>query len=202
MLIDFSPVNGGQLTMLEFSEGFTLDDLRAAASAYIDAIFDIIADADDAQIAFIPDDPEADDPYAVEGEERIGWSLGHLIAHVTASTEEGVTFASLLARGIQPPDENLRLRDETPWRAITTRAGAVQRLEESRRLRLAYLDTWPDHPHLDLCRRMRPDVVERHGQWNAPASVLVGLWHEHAHLDQMRKVLQQARDATASTAHG
>ena len=74
-----------------------------------------------------------------------------MIAHVTASSEEGAAFSSLTARGI-PASE--RPRYETPWRDITTVEQVIQRLEESRRMRHAYLDTWPDNPHLDVYREI------------------------------------------------
>ncbi len=199
MVIDFTPVRNKELTLLEMAEQVTLDDLHAAADFYVDAIQAIIKDASDAQIAYVPIDEAADDPYAVSGEETIGWSLGHLVAHTTASTEEGVAFASLLARGIRLEDEDQRLRYETPWRAIDTKAKALQRLEESRRLRRAYLDTWPDTPRLDVARKMRPAFSETFGPINAPASVLFGLWHEDNHLDQFRAVLRQAQEAVAAT---
>lgn len=163
MLIDFTALRNQTLTVRELSARFTLDDLRAAADAYVDAIQDIIKDTSDAQIAYVPVDSRANDPYAVPGEETIGWSLGHLVAHTTASTEEGAAFASLLACGIQLNDEEQRLRYETPWQEIDTKARALQRLEESRRMRRAYFDTWPDRPHLDVYRKMRPRFTERFG---------------------------------------
>ena len=194
MLIDFSPVRNQEVKYREFSKQFTIEDLKTVTNSYIDTILDIIKDATDAQIAYVPDDAEADDPYAVEGEENIGWSLGHLVAHVTASSEEGAAFSSTLARGVDYTG-GPRPRYETPWREVDTKAKAVQRLEESRRIRLAYLDTWPDEPHLDNYRTISPRFIEKYGELNAVASFLFGLSHEDGHLEQIRSVMKQAQEA-------
>jgi hypothetical protein len=196
VLIDFSPVNRGEIKMLEFARQFTLADLRAATNASIDTILNIIQDMSDEQMTFLPHDPEANDPYAVSGEEHIGWSLAHLVVHVTASSEENAAFSSLLARGIAYPREP-RLRYETNWHTVTTKAQCVQRLEESRRIRLAYLDTWPDEPFLDVYRQQSEQAIEKHGYMNAPATFLNGLKHEWGHFDQFREVARQARAAAS-----
>ncbi len=194
MLIDFSPIEGGDVKMLEFSKQFSVADLKAATNASIDTILDIIRDMSDAQMIFLPVDPDANDPHAVPGEEKIGWSLAHLVVHVTASSEEGAAFSSILARGIPYPKEP-RLRYETNWHTVTTQAQAIQRLEESRRIRLAYLDTWPDEPHLDVYRESSERSIEKFGHMNAPASFLSSLKHEWGHLEQFREVRRQAVEA-------
>ena len=53
----------------------------------LDAIRAFVMPATDQEAIYVPHDPDAHDPYAVEGEERIGWSLAHLVVHVTASSE-------------------------------------------------------------------------------------------------------------------
>ncbi len=194
MRIDFSPLNDEEMTIAEFARRFTIDDLRAATHASIDALLEIIGGADDAQIAYVPHDPEADDPFAPEEDRTIGWSLSHLVLHVTASSEEGAAFSSLLARGI-PIGE--RLRYEPDWRTYTTREQVLQRLEESRRMRLTYLDTWPDEPHLYVCRQF-PEDSRWYGQLNATGSFLLGLKHEVGHYDQLRQVAVQAHNAVGA----
>jgi hypothetical protein len=194
VLIDFSPVDRHEVQMLEFSKAYSVADLKAATHASIDFMLDIIKDMSDAQMTFLPYDPAADDPHAVEGEEKIGWSLAHLVVHVTASAEEGAAFSSILARGIPYPKEP-RLRYETNWHTVTTKAQAVQRLEESRRMRLAYLDTWPDAPHLDVYRESSERSIEKFGYINGTASFLSSLKHEWGHYDQFREVARQAREA-------
>jgi hypothetical protein len=188
-MIDFSPIDDQTVKYIEFAEKLSIDDLRQAANESIDYLLSLIANLDDDDLTFDPVDPEANDPYAVEGEENIGWSVAHLIAHVTATAEEGAAFSSLLARGI-PASE--RPRYETPWRDITTQAQCVQRLEESRRMRLAYLDTWPNQPHLDIYRQVSERFVAKFGEMNAPASYLFSLKHEYGHYDQINEVIKQA----------
>lgn len=199
MLIDFTPLTNKELTLLEFAGQFTAADLRVGVHASVDHLLALVNGATDAQIAFSPDDPDANDPYAVAGEETIGWTLGHLIAHVTASSEEGAAYGSLLARGVAPADKTLRLRYETPWREMATRAQCIQRLEESRRIRLAYLDTWPDTPHLDTYRNLSERYREAFGPMNAPAAHLFGQWHEDQHFAQMQEALRQAQAALPDT---
>ena len=190
MIIDFKPVKDGDMKMLEYSQQFTVDDLRNATNESVDYLLDLIKDMTDADIVFDPVDEGADDPHAVAGEEEIGWGIGHLVAHVTASCEEWAGYSSLLARGVPYPADP-RLRYETPWRDIDTKAKAVQRLEESRRIRLAYLDTWPDEPHLETKRELSPRFIERVGEMNAAACFLFGFRHEINHYEQFVEVKRQ-----------
>lgn len=196
-MIDFSPIRDGQLSCLEYAqqENITAADLKTYSDESVDFLLSLTEGLTDADIVFQPEDPEAHDPFAVEGEESIGWSFGHLIAHVTASSEEGAAFSSLLARGIAAAE---RPRYETPWRGITTAAQVQQRLEESRRMRKAYLQTWPDVPFLDVYRVMSERFIERFGNMNAPAVFLFGLWHEVGHYDQIKDARQQALTARAA----
>lgn len=189
MHIDFAPVHKREINYEQFATQYSLDDLRVATNESIDALLSLLADLTDADVTFDPIDPNANDPYAVKGEEEIGWSIAHLIAHVTSSSEEGAAFSSMLARGY-PLKE--RPRYETPWRDIITRAQCMQRLEESRRMRLAYLNTWPDEPFLDVFRPMSERFEARFGRMNAVGAFLFGLSHEVGHYDQIRDVRKQA----------
>jgi hypothetical protein len=195
-MIDFSPVRNKEKKYIELwrENGITRDDLRQATHESIDFLLNLIADLDDADLVFDPIDPDADDPNAVEGEEKIGWSIAHLIAHVTASSEEGAANSSLLARGV--PEVKDRPRYETPWREIISKAQAVQRLEESRRMRLAYLETWPDNPHYSNYRIPKSERSrELNGDMNAPACFMSGLSHEIGHYEQFKEVKRQALEA-------
>ncbi len=196
VLIDFSPVDAWQITLYDFAQRFSVNDLRSATNASIDAILAFIGDADDAQVTFIPDDPNADDPFAPPEERYLGWSLAHLVMHVTASSEEGAAYSAILARGIAYPREP-RLRRETDWHTVTTRAQVIQRLEESRRMRLAALDMWPQVPHLDVFREVSERYLERNGKSNAKAAFLYGLKHEHGHHAQIRETAHKACEALA-----
>jgi hypothetical protein len=199
IMIDFSPVKNGQMTMLEFSKALTVADLQRATNESINFMLALIADLADADLTFDPVDPEANDQYAVAGEEHIGWSLAHLIVHVTASAEENAAYGSILARGVPYPAEP-RLRYETHWRSVTTKAQCIQRLEESRRMRLGYLAVFPDHPFLDIKRQMSEKYLERNGEVNAFVAFLNGLRHESGHYDQMKEVKRQALAARVARA--
>lgn len=192
-MINFKPFENKEKSYLEIwqDDQLTIQDLRDATNESIDMILGFIADLDDAGICHEPHDPDAHDEHASEGEERIGWNVGHLIAHVTSSSEEGAAFSSLLARGVEGSEN--RPRYETPWRDIDSKEKAIQRLEESRRMRLAYLDTWPDQPHYD---NYRTGISERFtayfGKLNAPAAFMMGLGHEVGHYAQIQDAVQQA----------
>jgi hypothetical protein len=189
MRIDFSPVDRGEKKLADIAGSLSIADLRAATNESIDRLHAYLDDLTDADVIFDPVDPLANDPYAKPGEEHIGWNLAHLIVHVTASSEEGATIAAILARGI--PFEG-RLRYETPWETVRTVAQCQQRLEESRRIRLASLDVFPDRPFLDVYRVVSERFTARHGQMNAIASFLFGLHHEVGHYAQFADVRAQA----------
>ncbi len=196
-MLDVKAIFEGDNKVIDVAKDYSREDLRRESDESIDFLLDLLSDLDDADIVFNPKDPDADDPFAVEGQEHIGWNMGHLIAHVTASTEEGAAFSSILARGVEIGG---RLRYETPWREMTTKAICVQRLEESRRIRNAYLDTWPDEPHLDALREMSERFEARFGKMNAPAAFLFGLAHEVGHYDQIKDVKEQALAAKQAQA--
>lgn len=198
--VDFSPVWNKEKKYIDLwrDNQLSVDDLRKATNASVDWMLALIADLDDADVTFDPIDPEAHDPEAVAGEENIGWSLAHLIAHVTASSEEDAAFSSLLARGVEGVEH--RPRYETPWRDLTTQAQVVERLEESRRIRLAYLDTWPNRPYYENRRVPKSERFQEYfGDLNAPASFLKGLAHEVGHYAQMQEVKRQALEAKKVT---
>jgi hypothetical protein len=195
-MIDFSGVDNKTQKVYDIAPNYTVDDLRRASNESIDFMLDILRDLTDADVTFDPVDPLADDPYAKEGEEKIGWNLAHLVVHVTATSEEWAAYSPILARGIAYPSEP-RLRYETEWQTVTTHSQCVQRLEESRRMRLAALDMWPDTPNLDVKRELSPRFAEYAGPINAPAAFLFGLYHEHQHRGQFEDVRQQALAARA-----
>ncbi|MYE28008.1 MAG: DinB family protein [Chloroflexi bacterium] len=196
-MIDFSPMRDGEVTYLEYAAraDISAEDLKTLSDESVDFLLGLLDGLADADIVFDPEDPDADDPFAVEGEEEIGWNFGHLIAHVTASSEEGAALSSLLARGVPAAE---RPRYETPWRDIKTVAQVRQRLEESRRMRNAYLETWPDAPLLDVCRVVSERFTAKFGEMNAPAAFLFGLSHEVGHYEQIEEVKRQAQAARAA----
>ncbi len=191
-MLDLTPVFNKEKKYIDlWNDGMTIADLRTATNESVDYILSLISDLDDAGIAYEPVDEKANDPHAVAGEEEIGWTVGHLVAHVTASSEEGAAFSSLLARGVEGVEH--RPRYETPWRDLNTKSHAIQRLEESRRMRLAMLDTWPDNPHFDTVRAGLSERAEAYyGKYNAPTAFLSGLGHEIGHYEQIKDAVAQA----------
>ena len=186
-LFDFAAYRSGAKKYADLE--LTQADLRRYTNASIDHIQEIIAGATDFDVTFVPEDPLAKD--IVTGD-TLPWTLGHVIVHTTASAEEGAALALNLARGV--PIEG-RSRYETYWETVTTIAQVDGRLEESRRMRLAMLDAWPNPPHLEVTYEHR-----RLGMMNAFVRFMYGLQHESSHYDQLREILRQAKAAYRQTA--
>ena len=186
-MIDLTYLTERKVTFAKLVAGLTLDDLRDLTNQMIDRQFELIAGCDDAAVVFVPDDPEADDPYAADpADVKLAWTLGHVIVHVTATSEETAFLAAELARGVVREG---RSRYETPWESVTTIAQCCQRLEESRRMRLATLEVWPTAPHLDVTipYRRLPEPV------NAIGRFVMGLLHDVDHLEQIEAIVWQTR---------
>jgi hypothetical protein len=191
MRIDFTPLATKTVTPVEFAAQFGLTELRDAVNEYLDWLRTLVQEFNDEQLTFEPVDKTADDPFATSADEaHIAWTLAHLVLHVTASLEEGAAFSSLLARGVPIGG---RLRYEPEWRSTTTQQQVLQRIDESRRMVLAYLDTWPDQPHLDVYRIYDPNSKLATVKTNAPAALLGGLRHFDSHIDQFEDVAGQIR---------
>jgi hypothetical protein len=190
-MLDFAPVRSKQVTMLEFVKDLSRDDLRRLTEEMVGAMLAAIEDCTDFDVTFTPVDPAAKDAAATsEADVALAWTLGHVIVHTTASAEEAAFLAAELARGV--PNHG-RSRYEAPWQAVTTSAQCRQRLEESRRMRLATLDVWPDEPHLDNTY----EIWEKGPVVNAVARFAFGLRHDDDHLGQIREIVRQARAARA-----
>lgn len=170
------------------ADTITLDDLWRLTNELIDEVKRMLRHCVDADVTFVPVDPLAYDAVAAsEGETALAWTLGHIIVHMTASSEESAALAAELARGVP---YHGRSRSEVPWMTVTTVAQCRARLEESRRMRLASLSLWPDAPHLENTYSPREGAQEI----GPIARFLSGLRHDASHLDQLRDVIQQARN--------
>ena len=171
----------GRVALADLARGVD----RSALAPLLDEVFDAmdadLAGATDAEVGFVPADPEATDSAGGRG-----WTAGHVVAHVTAGLEESSATASTLARGIEVPG---RLRYEVPWETLASAEAVRDRLSESRRICRAFLDTWPDEPHLETTYAPIPPL----GPLTAPASLLLGLMHARGHLPQLSEALRQAR---------
>lgn len=188
-MLDFAPIKLGERTMNEFAAGLTTADLRRATEESVAALEALLDGLDDADVVFVPDDPDANDEAAADPADRaLAWTLGHVIVHATASGEEYAAVATELARGV--PFHG-RPRYETPWQAVATLARCRQRLAESRRIRLASLGMWPDQPHLD-----NGYVAWDTSGWvNAKGIFTWGLAHDDDHRRQLEKIIAQATAA-------
>ena len=192
-MLDFASVRQKEMTWADLTAGLTVDDLRDLTNEMVDTMLELIADCTDEYVTFVPDDPTAHDTYAVNQDEvSMPWTLGHVIVHTTASAEESAALAAELARGVglQPR----RSRSERPWRIVTTIAQCRHRLEESRRMRLASLEMWPDEPYLDNFYQAREGGVEL----TAVIRFVLGLSHDDNHLGQIQEIVRQAQAALES----
>ncbi len=192
-MLDFKAVRDKRITLAELVASLTPDDLCNETNEMINAVLGLIAGCTDADVTFVPVDPQADDRFAAtEDQVKLAWTLGHVIVHTTASAEEAAFLAAELARGVQPAQRG-RSRSELPWQAVTTIAQCRRRLEESRRMRLASLDLWPDEPHLDNICEAWPTGP----QVNAIGRFALGLAHDSDHTGQIAEIVRQAWSARA-----
>ncbi len=192
-MIDFTPIREEELTIADLAVGLDAADLRDLTNEMLDTMSDLISESVDADVVFVPEDPDAHDTYAASDEEvGLSWTLGHVIVHTTASAEESAFLAAELARGVAR--RGGRSRSERPWESITTIEQCRRRLEESRRMRLASLDIWPDEPYLEN------SYMRKRGLYiNAAAQFLFGLLHDDSHLGQIANIARAARQARTLT---
>ena len=191
-MLDFNPVREKRLSLGDLASGMTRANMRGLTNEMIDAQLKLIEACTDADVTFVPTDPLADDPFAATPEEvSLAWTLGHVIVHVTASSEEAGSIAQELARGVE---FHGRSRYETAWQTVTTIEQCRQRLEESRRIRLASLEMWPNQPHLDIEYQSRPESP----RMNAASRYLYGLMHDDDHLEQIANIIKQAQGNRAA----
>lgn len=188
-MLNFALLRDKKATMAELTDGLTAVDLAALTDEMIDAILDLIEGCTDEDVVFVPVDPNAHDAAAADNKDvDLAWTLGHVIVHVTASSEEAAAMAAEMARGVE---RSGRSRWETPWETVTTMEQVYQRLEESRRMRLASLGMWPDEPHLEVVR----DYSWMPGSINAVGRFAMGLNHDSDHLGQIAEIVRQAKAA-------
>jgi len=185
-MLDFDRVKNKEITLAELVADLTVQEMHDLTDEMIDTMAQLIEGCTDADVVFQPSDPKANDTFATNPDEvGIAWTLGHLIVHCTASSEEAAFLAAEMARGVE---HHGRSRYETPWENVTTIAQCRQRLEESRKMRHACLDIWPAEPNLTLTYQAwssRPPI-------NAVERFVSGLSHDNSHLEQIAEVVAQA----------
>jgi len=189
MAIDFTAVREGHTSYQDATRDLTPADVRPLTEQIFDAVAGIVAGATDADVVFQPVDPAAHDANAAPGTDAdSGWTLGHVIVHLTAGLEETAALGVTLARGVEVEG---RSRYETSWETIKTARQVHDRLTESRRMCLAFRDAWPDRPHLDVTRVAIPQF----GPLDAVRQATMGIFHADSHLDQLRDIMGQAHVA-------
>lgn len=200
---DFAALYEGRMTFAELVKDVNYSDVRLHLNELFSSIQSIVDDVTDADVTFLPQDPETQE------ENGLGWPLSHVLVHTTATLEETAALAAMLARGVAV-GELLRyetlweskgglswyqtyvegcLRYETPWESIQTATQFHAHLKEGQRMCNAFLDAWPDVPHLDVTFTRVPLF----GSVNAIAHFMTGIFHAQMHLDQLRTTLQQAK---------
>jgi len=185
-LIDFGPVFRREASIQDLAADLRAEDLRGLTNQMCDLQLAALEEATDADVVMVPDDPDAKDTFASRPEDvGLSWTLGHVVVHTTASAEESAALALVLARGL--PVEG-RSRYEVPWEEARTVQFLRGRIEESRRMRLAMLEAWPDEAHLDNFYA----PYEGRPPMNALGRFLSGLAHDQSHLEQMDKIMGQA----------
>lgn len=186
-MLDFAALAEKRITYEELTADLTPAELADLTNEMVDAMQAEIEDATDADVVFVPHDPNADDPFAAtQAEKDISWTLGHVVVHTTASAEEAAFLAAEMARGVE---NHGRSRAEVAWEGVTTIAQCRQRLEESRRMRLASLALWPDQPDLGNAYHPWPGAP----RMNAIGRFVSGLAHDWDHLGQLRQIMDQVR---------
>jgi DinB superfamily len=191
-VIDFEPMRRREKSLQDLAEGLTREDLSRLTQEMCARELALIEDAKDEDVAFVPDDPEANDTFASQAEDvGLSWTLGHVVVHATASSEESAALALVLARGL-PVDG--RSRYEVPWQEATTVEFLRNRIQESMRMRLSMLAAWPDQPQLENFYA----PYEGRPPMNAMGRFLGGLAHDDSHLEQIRKIMVQARQRRAA----
>jgi hypothetical protein len=190
-MLDFTLLSKERITLKQLveRENISPNDLQTLTNEMIDRMFALIAECTDSDVTFVPSDPNANDTYAINPDEvDLAWTLGHVIVHTTASSEESAFLAAEIARGVEA--RGGRARYEVPWQNVTTIQQCRERLEESRRMRLASLELWPQPPHVENTYEPRAGITN-----NCISRFVAGLSHDDSHLGQIEKIVKQAQDA-------
>jgi hypothetical protein len=192
-MLNFQALHNKEVGIAQFLADLSLtrDDLRNETNEMIDHMLDLISTCADADVTFTPNDPQKHDQYATNPDEAdMAWNLAHVIVHTTASSEESAALAAEMARGVA---HHGRSRAEVPWEQVTTIAACRARLEESRRMRLASLEMWPDEPQMDTEYEAWPKgpMIKTLGRF------VFGLIHDDDHQGQIKEIVRQARSARA-----
>ena len=88
-MLDFTPVRHKDVTMNQFAAHLSVEDLHRITEESVARFEALVLDLTDTDVVFVPDDPNARDVYAADAaDQQLSWTLGHVIAHTTASAED------------------------------------------------------------------------------------------------------------------
>lgn len=187
MQFDFADVMADKRQMADLAEGVDHDALVAIVDGMFDKLDRVVGEASDADVVFVPRDAAQENPA------EPGWTLAHVVVHVTAGLEEAAALGATQARGVEVTG---RSRYETPWEELTSADRVRARLAESRRICRAFLAAWPDAPHLEIV----DTPVPHFGPLNAVARQLLGVMHASMHEAQIEEIVRQARGEASAVA--
>src|SRR5262252_1647251 len=101
-MLDFTPVLEYRVRMHDFSQQLTIPQLRSLTEESVAATLQALEGCTDAEVVFVPDDPDARDTYAANpADANLAWTLGHVVVHACASAEEYAFVGAELARGVE-----------------------------------------------------------------------------------------------------
>jgi hypothetical protein len=178
MNLNLEALRTGQMSFADIVRDIRHTDLYTVTDELFDGLEATLNKATDAAVLFVPRDIAATD------QSEQGWTVSHIVAHLTATLEESAAVAAMFARGVK---FEARLRYETPWESLSTQQMVLARLHESHRMCRAFLDAWPDEPHLDITVTMIP----RFGPMDAVGMYVLGLAHAQGHIEQLRETVHQ-----------
>jgi hypothetical protein len=178
MNINLEAVLRGQMSYADLVRTIRHADLYTMTDELFDELESILVKATDGAVLFVPRDSAATD------QSEQGWTVSHVVAHLTATIEESAAVAAMFARGVQ---FEARLRYETPWENLSTQQMVLARLHESHRMCRAFLDAWPDEPHFDVTATRIPLF----GPMDAVGMYVLGFVHGQGHIEQLRETIQQ-----------
>ena len=186
-MLEFQALRNKEISLEDFVVDLKKEDLTNLTNEMVDTILKLIHGCKDADVVFVPDDPDAYDPFAEDEEDiDLAWTLGHVIVHINASMEESAVLAAELARGVE---FHGRSRYEVPWQSVKTLDECLELIEESRRICLASLDMWPNSPHLDNTYQSRAEGPKI----NAVGRYVYGFMHTDSHLEQIEEIVHQSK---------
>ncbi len=180
MILNTEAFHAGKASYADMVRDITHKDLYELTDQIFESVQNAISGITDAGVTFVPHDAALK-----EGDEQ-AYTLGHVIAHLTATLEETSSIGSALARGIAFEG---RLRNEVEWKTIRTAQQVHSRFNESRRMCRAFLDTWPNAPHLDVTIIRIPHF----GAMNAIGVHVLGILHGESHIEQLQEIMRQAK---------